>query len=56
MGAGFRAGADEWWHFDYGNQIWPRTTRDRSPSAARSTPTLPERSRTSTWPSRQSHS
>jgi len=20
--AGFRADADEWWHFDYGNQLW----------------------------------
>lgn len=20
--AGFRADDDEWWHFDYGNQIW----------------------------------
>ncbi|MET9251470.1 hypothetical protein [Nonomuraea sp. NPDC003709] len=20
--AGFRCDADEWWHFDYGNQIW----------------------------------
>ncbi|MEV6041597.1 M15 family metallopeptidase [Nonomuraea sp. NPDC052116] len=22
VGAGFRCDADEWWHFDYGNQIW----------------------------------
>ncbi|MEU7836106.1 M15 family metallopeptidase [Nonomuraea sp. NPDC049129] len=21
-GAGFRCDADEWWHFDFGNQIW----------------------------------
>ncbi|MEU7894129.1 M15 family metallopeptidase [Nonomuraea sp. NPDC049152] len=22
IGAGFRCDADEWWHFDFGNQIW----------------------------------
>ena len=24
--AGFRQDDDEWWHFDYGNQIWAAAT------------------------------
>ncbi|MEV6149749.1 M15 family metallopeptidase [Nonomuraea sp. NPDC052129] len=30
-GAGFRCDADEWWHFDFGNQIW--AAHYRAPAA-----------------------